>query len=69
MVIKYAELMNTRAEAAQLRTQQKPPLPLIQVRENRLELRRQHGLPIVHCAHTTKPRPIREDYGLIICEP
>ena len=40
--------------------EQQPPLPLIQMREDRLELRRQHLLGDHHAAHTTPRARIQE---------
>ena len=47
---------------------QQPPLPLIQMREDHLELRRQHLPGYRHDAHTTTACPIPGSYGLILCD-
>jgi hypothetical protein len=47
-----------------LRPQQQPPLPLIQMREDRLELRRQHPYRFLVAAHTTSACRIPGSYGL-----
>ena len=52
-----------------LRSHQQPSLPLIQVREDRLELRRQHPCRFLIAAHTTSACRIPGSYGLIFCKP
>ena len=47
---------------------QQPPLPLIQMREDRLELRRQHLSGFLHGANTTPTRGIPGSYGLFFCK-
>ena len=47
-----------------LRPHQQPPLPLIQMREDRLELRRQHPCRFLVAAHTTSACRIPGSYGL-----
>ncbi len=51
-----------------LGSHQQPPLPLIQMREDRLELRRQHLPGFLHCRpyHTSMPTP--GSYGLFFCK-
>ena len=50
-----------------LRPHQQPPLPLIQMREDRLELRRQQLPGIRHALpHTTTPGAATRTYGLFI---
>ncbi len=51
-------------QRAGLGAQQKPPLPLIQVREDRPVLRRQHLLCYRHLAHTTSACQKSGSYGL-----
>ncbi len=52
------------AQRPGLRSHQEPPLPLIQMREDRPELRRQHLPGNLHHAHTTQACPIPGSYGL-----
>ena len=52
-----------------LSAEQQPPLPLIQMREDRLELRRQHLRCFHHAAHTTSACRIPGSYGLFFCKP
>ena len=47
---------------------QQPPLPLIQMREDRLELRRQHLSGFLHGAHTTPNARNPGSYGLFFCK-
>jgi hypothetical protein len=47
---------------------QQPPLTLIQVREDRRELRRQHLPCLLFAAHTTSACRIPGSYGLFFCE-
>jgi hypothetical protein len=47
-----------------LSAHQQPPLPLIQMRQDRLELRRQHLLSNLNHAHTTSGCRIPGSYGL-----
>jgi hypothetical protein len=47
-----------------LSSQQQAPLPLIQVRQQRLELRRQRFLSHHKLAHATRPRGNHQRYGL-----
>ncbi len=56
------------AQRPGLRSHQQPPLPLIQVREDRRELRRQHPCRFLVASHTTPACRTPGSYGLIICE-
>jgi hypothetical protein len=57
------------AERAGLRAQQQPPLPLIQVREDRRELRRQDLPCFLVAAYTTSACRIPGSYGLFFGKP
>ncbi|HET8660041.1 MAG TPA: hypothetical protein VFM55_13710, partial [Micromonosporaceae bacterium] len=46
-----------------------PTLPLIQMREDRLELRREHLPGLLHDGHTTATNKIPRSYGLFFCKP
>ena len=48
---------------------QQPPLPLIQMREDRLELRRQHSPGFFRSSHTTPMWQILGSYGLFFRKP
>jgi hypothetical protein len=48
---------------------QQPPLPLIQMREDHRELRRQNIRCFLITAHTTAACRIPGSYGLFLCEP
>ena len=52
------------AQRPRLGPHQQPPLPLIQMREDHLELRRQHLPGNLHHAHTTSACRIPGSYGL-----
>ena len=47
---------------------QQTPLPLVQMREDHLELRRQHLPGFLHSAHTTPMCRILGSYGLFFCK-
>ncbi len=47
---------------------QQPPLPLIQMREDHLKLRRQHLPGFLHSAHTTPMCQTPGSYGLFFCK-
>jgi hypothetical protein len=51
-------------QSAGLGPHQQPPLPLIQMREDRRELRRQHLPGFVHGANITPASDILGAYGL-----
>ena len=55
------------AQRARLGAHQQPPLPLIQMREDRPELCRQHLPGFLHGAHTTPMSRVRGGYGLFFC--
>jgi hypothetical protein len=57
------------AQRPGLSPEQPPPLPLIQVREDHLELRRQHLRGNFHRAYTTQACPIPGSYGLFCGKP
>jgi len=57
------------AQRPGLGADEQPPLPLIQMREDRLELRRQYLSGYLHDANTTPPRAIPGVYGLFFCGP
>jgi hypothetical protein len=48
---------------------QQPPLPLIQMREDHRELRRQDLRCFLFTAHTTSACRIPGSYGLFFCKP
>jgi hypothetical protein len=52
------------AQRPGLRCHQQPPLTLIQMREDRLELRRQHLYRVLFAARTTSACRIPGSYGL-----
>ena len=56
------------AQRAGLSTHQQPPLPLIQMREDRHELRRQRPHRFLCAAHTTSACRIPGSYGLFFCK-
>ena len=55
------------SQRAGLGPHQQPPLPLIQMREDRLELRRQHLPGFLHSANITPSSGIPGSYGLFFC--
>ena len=57
------------AQRTGLGAHQQPPLPLVQVREDRLELRRQYLPGFLRSAHTTPMCQIQGSYGLFLCKP
>jgi len=57
------------AQRASFGTYQQPPLPLVQVREQRLELGRQRLLYLHRYAHTTPTKIQSKNDALILCKP
>lgn len=57
------------AEGLGLRPYQQTPLPLVEVRQNRLELHSQHALLLIRPAHARTTNHQAESYELEICTP